>query len=63
MIKEHKSLTTSLYFCLLSCSLILNIITLFGYSTQLLMDFDMCVAIDTLSLINILLFTFDALLL
>ena len=60
MIKEHKSLTSYLSFSLPSCSLRLNTITLFALSTRLLIDFDIYVAIDTLSLISISLFTFDS---
>ena len=62
-IKEHKSLASYLSFSLPSCSLRLNTITLFAFSTRLLIDFDIYVATDTLSLISILLFTFDSLLL
>ena len=39
----------------------LNTITLLALLTGLLIDFDICVAIDTPSLINISLFTIDSL--
>ena len=39
----------------------LNTITLLALLTQLLIDFDICVATDTPSLINISLFTIDSL--
>ena len=63
MIKEHKLLTNSLSFCLSSCSLRLNTISWFAVSSRSLIYLDIRVPIDTLSLINISLFTFDSLLL
>ena len=62
-VPKQVHLNVSFPFCLSSYSLRLNTITLFAPSTQSLIDFDSCVAIDTLSLIKVSLFTFDSLLL
>ena len=62
MINEHKTLTNSSYFCLLSCSLRLNTTTFFALSTRSFIDFDNCVAIARLSLLQVSLFIFYSLL-